>query len=115
MTDPKLRQQVLERDGYICQNCDSPDKLHTHHLIPKSKGGKDVLENLITFCRPCHRILEFIDHPWTYKTKQVKFPGRIQFINKVIQVCNKTLVKLPREYEKDIKSRVSSTFVRFPA
>jgi hypothetical protein len=35
MTDPKLRQQVLERDGFICQNW-----LHN----TKSKGGKDTLK-----------------------------------------------------------------------
>ena len=24
------------------------------HIIPKSRGGKDVIENLMAGCRPCH-------------------------------------------------------------
>jgi 5-methylcytosine-specific restriction endonuclease McrA len=50
-----LRQQVLERDGWRCQNCGSPRDLHAHHLAKRSKLGDDALDNLITLCATCHR------------------------------------------------------------
>jgi 5-methylcytosine-specific restriction endonuclease McrA len=50
-----LRKQVLERDGWRCQNCGSSKNLNVHHLAKRSKLGDDVLNNLITFCATCHR------------------------------------------------------------
>ena len=44
-----LRQRVLERDGWRCQNCGSSKDLHAHHLVKRSKLGDDALENLIRF------------------------------------------------------------------
>lgn len=56
----KLRFAVLERDGFRCQYCgaapskDSSTILHIDHLKPASKGGEDVIENLITSCSVCN-------------------------------------------------------------
>ncbi|HII94764.1 MAG TPA: HNH endonuclease [Candidatus Methanofastidiosum sp.] len=50
----ELRQEVLERDGYICKNCGAKDSLHVHHIVPKSKGGGHHLDNLATLCFNCH-------------------------------------------------------------
>lgn len=65
-----IRQQTLERDNHSCQskNCkkDSLD-LEVHPIIPRCKGGKDILENLITYCHKCHRKIApsrlYIDNP----------------------------------------------------
>ena len=49
---------VKERDGYICQDCRKKGDsltLHAHHIKPSALGGKNVLENGITLCDPCHR------------------------------------------------------------
>ena len=51
----KLCQQVLERDGWRCQNCGSPNDLQVHHICPRSSLGDDVAENLVTLCDGCHR------------------------------------------------------------
>ena len=51
----KLRDQVLKRDGWKCQNCGSSIDLHVHHLVKRSNLGSDALENLITLCSNCHR------------------------------------------------------------
>lgn len=49
----------MERDMFTCQNCRQNDKtLDVHHKVPKRKGGLDVLENLISLCRKCHKSLE---------------------------------------------------------
>lgn len=53
-----LRFRVLQRDEFRCQYCGgTPDKgyeLHVDHILPRSKGGKTELENLITACRECN-------------------------------------------------------------
>lgn len=54
----KLRWQVLVRDGFMCRYCGSaaPDvRLEADHVIPRSKGGLDTLENLVTACEACNR------------------------------------------------------------
>ena len=49
-----LRHQVLERDGWRCQNCGSSQALHVHHLSKRSQLGDDALDNLTTLCVNCH-------------------------------------------------------------
>jgi len=49
-----LRLQVLERDGWRCQQCGSMKNLEVHHLNARSRLGHDRLENLITLCHACH-------------------------------------------------------------
>lgn len=49
----KLRARVLERDRFKCRGCGkSPDEIH--HIIFRSQGGKDTMENLVALCRSCH-------------------------------------------------------------
>ena len=50
-----LRNRVLERDGWRCQNCGSMKDLQVHHMKPRSQLGGDVIHNLITLCVTCHR------------------------------------------------------------
>ena len=60
----RIQQAVLERDKFKCGVC----KCHTiappHHIIYRSQGGSDTMENLITLCGPlehdCHRAVH--DH-----------------------------------------------------
>jgi 5-methylcytosine-specific restriction endonuclease McrA len=53
----KLRHEVLERDGWRCQQCGSLSNLDVHHVRRRSSLGDDAEANLITLCRDCHRIL----------------------------------------------------------
>jgi 5-methylcytosine-specific restriction endonuclease McrA len=50
------RKAVLARDGWICQYCGS-DKhgLTVDHVIPRSRGGESVWENIVASCAPCNR------------------------------------------------------------
>jgi len=50
----KLRTEVLERDGWRCQNCGTTKRLQVHHLRSRSELGDDAAENLITLCADCH-------------------------------------------------------------
>ena len=56
----RLRFKVLARDNFKCCACGaSPAKdpsvvLHVDHIIPWSKGGETVIENLQTLCSKCN-------------------------------------------------------------
>ena len=55
---PKLRFEVFKRDGFTCQYCGrrTPDAtLECDHIVPKSGGGKDSMDNLLTSCWECNR------------------------------------------------------------
>jgi hypothetical protein len=55
---PKLRWQVMERDGHKCVKCgrNAKDgiKLHVDHIHPKSRGGMTTLDNGQTLCYECN-------------------------------------------------------------
>lgn len=55
---PKLRYSILKRDGFRCQICgrtaDDGIKLHVDHILPVSKGGETVPNNLRTLCDTCN-------------------------------------------------------------
>ena len=57
MTD-SLRYDIMKRDGFHCVLCgrgaEDGVKLHVDHIIPVSKGGKTVPENLRTLCENCN-------------------------------------------------------------
>ncbi|MBM3261888.1 MAG: HNH endonuclease [candidate division Zixibacteria bacterium] len=50
-------RRVKERDGNRCQfeGCGETERLEAHHLLPRSLGGENTLENGITVCREHHR------------------------------------------------------------
>ena len=51
------RKQAIARDSCQCRVCGSPHGLQVHHIVHKSKGGHDTLDNLITLCSDCHLIV----------------------------------------------------------
>lgn len=60
--DPALRKAVLARDNNTCKCCDVSgqeyiDVFDVHHIIEVYLGGSDAIENLITVCVRCHRLI----------------------------------------------------------
>ena len=49
-----VRQTVMERDEFTCQECGSNEDLALDHIYPYSLGGADTPENLRVLCRPCN-------------------------------------------------------------
>jgi hypothetical protein len=51
-----VRAQVLHESGYRCANpnCRMIITIDVHHLLPVSRRGKDVAENLLPLCGVCH-------------------------------------------------------------
>jgi len=48
------RTNIYRRDDYRCIYCDSGQNLTLDHVIPKSKGGGNTWENLVTCCSDCN-------------------------------------------------------------
>jgi hypothetical protein len=53
---PLTRENIYRRDQYKCVYCGKSDhtKLTLDHVLPKSRGGKDNWENLVTACNICN-------------------------------------------------------------
>ena len=52
----EMKRLRLKMDGYRCTRC-GDDRIHfltAHHVVPKSQGGTDTLDNLRTMCTRCH-------------------------------------------------------------
>jgi len=50
---PKLRYKALVRNGFSCRNCINPAQ-RVHHIVPLSKGGYNIMNNLVSLCKRCH-------------------------------------------------------------
>ena len=50
-----FREHIKARDGHKCVYCGSTENLTVDHVRPKSKGGTDTADNLVTACRPCNQ------------------------------------------------------------
>ncbi len=51
------RRNVMVRDGHQCQYCSKKPPirdLNIDHILPRSRGGQDTWENLVTACRVCN-------------------------------------------------------------
>ncbi len=64
-----LRKRVLKRDDYMCAYCRcgarvSGNPLHPHHVLYKSEGGKNLIENLITLCAKHHNMVHSSKRRW---------------------------------------------------
>ncbi len=52
---PLTRRNILERDHHTCQYCNyRGEQLTLDHVIPRSRGGGDSWENLVTACVRCN-------------------------------------------------------------
>jgi 5-methylcytosine-specific restriction endonuclease McrA len=54
----RTRKNFYLRDRYCCQYCGghfAAADLTLDHVIPKSRGGPDSWENLVTCCKTCNR------------------------------------------------------------
>jgi 5-methylcytosine-specific restriction endonuclease McrA len=50
------RKAVLARDSWTCQYCGtSKPGLTVDHVIPRSRGGQSVWENIVAACASCNR------------------------------------------------------------
>ncbi|MCG8606000.1 HNH endonuclease [bacterium] len=51
------KKHIYLRDSYTCQYCNTigkPNDLTLDHILPQSRGGRSVWENLVTSCKKCN-------------------------------------------------------------
>ncbi len=51
------KKNIMKRDGYSCQYCGdilNPKTESIDHIVPRSKGGKHVWENVVACCTSCN-------------------------------------------------------------
>ena len=53
--DSSLHKKIFQIDNYECVYCGSKRDLSIDHIIPRSCGGSDDIDNLVTACMTCNR------------------------------------------------------------
>lgn len=67
----KLCKLVSERDNG-CIVCRSPNVQH-HHVIFRSAGGEDTIDNLVCLCPRCHTIYAHGDNELYWRCEFLKY------------------------------------------
>lgn len=102
---PKLRNEILERNGFTCQQCGSgagdPDpynpgrkvRLHVDHIIPLAQGGTNDRDNLRALCSTCNQGKSNIQPP---------SEGTLNILAR--------LRKAPRNVQREVYEALQKTF-----
>lgn len=95
------KSACLNRDSYTCQCCKTKKgTLHIHHIVYRSNGGADTLDNLITLCADCHRRL----HRGELKDFESKLSGKKKGKLKHATQMNSIRVQLLKHYPEAIET-----------
>ena len=91
---PLTRENIYRRDNFECAycGCSNVRTLTLDHVIPKSKGGKDSWDNLVTACRPCNS--EKADLTLEEYGKDIPEPKRPHYL-----MLLKQMHHIPKEWE----------------
>lgn len=73
---PSQRRRVLARDHHACTTagCMSRRFLQIHHIVPRSAGGANTIDNLTTLCSSCHQSA----HKRTRPSSPLRLDGRVK-------------------------------------
>jgi hypothetical protein len=50
----EFKKALVAAHGCRCVNCGTLEDIEWHHIVPLSRGGKDVVSNIIPLCHSCH-------------------------------------------------------------
>lgn len=104
MPSKQMRFRVFKRDGFKCAYCgQTPPSviLEVDHVIPKSKNGKDDINNYVTACFDCNRGkgVETLD---VIPNTLIDNLERIKEKQEQVQAYNNYLKRLERQTKADI-------------
>ena len=51
---PEGTRGQLEIDANVCIYCGAEENLTTEHILPRSRGGEDVPDNVVRVCKACN-------------------------------------------------------------
>lgn len=118
-----VKSAVLNRDDYKCQICGSKDiRLEVHHIIYRSNGGTNRMDNLVTLCHDCHRKIHSGELEFDKKVKSFRYASYMNIMRKRLLDSLKSiydnvfetfgyLTKYNREKLNISKSHSSDAFV----
>jgi len=87
------KKNICVRDKYTCQYCSvvlSEKSLTVDHIIPKSKGGSDKWENLVSACKSCN-LRKADKRPEEVGMKLLSKPSKISIHTHTTIIRNKGL------------------------
>lgn len=95
------QEACFNRDNYKCQCCKTKNgTLNAHHIIYRSRGGADTLDNLITLCEDCHKKL----HRDELQEFESKLVGKKKCQLKHATQMNSIRVQLLKHYPEAIET-----------
>jgi hypothetical protein len=112
-----LRFAVLARDSFTCRYCGAQAPhvyLEVDHVEPKSWGGRDDMDNLVTACFDCNRgkrdrdaTDSLVGHDWirSLTVEQNYLLGRLETLDLIARIADVLLVELSAargELESDV-------------
>ena len=91
---PMTRNNIYKRDGFECVYCGEGEtrQLTLDHVVPKSKGGPNTWENLVTACKKCNN--EKADLSLEEWGKDIPEPKRPHYLMLLRQVSH-----IPEEWK----------------
>ena len=96
-----VQEACFNRDDYKCQCCKTKKgTLNAHHIIYRSNGGADTLDNLITLCAYCHKNL----HSGKLKDFESKLEGKRKGQLKHATQMNSIRIQLLKHYPDAIET-----------
>lgn len=94
-------EAVLNRDKYVCQCCKTrKGTLHVHHIVCRSNGGSDKMENLITLCEDCHKKL----HDGLISDFESKLSGKRRGTLKYATQMSSIRIQLLKTYSEAVET-----------
>ena len=120
----KIRFEVFKRDAFSCAYCGKTPPsiiLEVDHIDPKSKGGDDNINNLITACFDCNRgkrdiplnkiPLQMIDNFKEIQEKELQIKEYQKFVKKINHRIQKDIDDIENLYSENCPEReFSPTF-----
>ncbi|MEO5360614.1 MAG: HNH endonuclease [Nitrospirota bacterium] len=98
----KIRFEVFKRDGFACAYCGKTPPsvtLEVDHIDPKSKGGSNDLNNLITACFDCNR--------GKRNVPLNKIPAKLNENIEILKMQEEQIREY-RKYVKKVEERISA-------
>ena len=78
-----VKSAVLSRDNYTCQICGKTHtRLEVHHIILRSEGGSNRMDNLAVLCKDCHAKVHTGELDFTKKVKSFKHSSHMNIMRK---------------------------------
>lgn len=117
------KQSVRERAEYLCEYCHSLELLSANrftidHLVPRSLGGSDDIENLALACRRCNeRRYNFVAgiDPETQEIVPIFNPRQQQWAEHFVWTLDGTFIEGSTPIGRTTCIRFDINDIRYPA